>query len=150
MCVPQLGTYIHTLSIIKIISLGGNRHLLTSNNTPAMTPSSESQHTLGHQTSTETPASTPTEIHNLLPDNNGTTTIDDHYQQILPLNDGNTHSPYQSTTTQIVLDHRPALLTPPMGSGVPPPPQQQQYPPPQHPPPTYVSSPPKVRTPCQH
>lgn len=111
---------------------------MTATGTPITTPSSESQHTLGHQIS-ETPASTPTEFHTLL-DSNGT---NNHYQEI-PLNGGgggvgggntsnNANSPSCRSTTLIIVGS--GVQTPPMGSGVPPP---------QHPPPTYVPSPPKV------
>lgn len=120
-------------------SAGGELPLLTVNGTPATTPSADFQRSLGAQTSVDTPASTPTEQHNLLTTqrscemnpyqeigltrNGHATTADSSPTSDISTNGGHSpplqDTPFQSTTVLISQRTVPHQL-PPLGTGAPP------------------------------
>lgn len=159
----SLHTYIITAELLTVfvvkhffLGVGTSRPLLTANGTPATTPSYEAQQSLG-QSSSNTPASTPTEMQDLqLATSQGQSTEANTYQEI-----GNNHTPHHAPTaaaSSTVVSHtsqdiefqstvissqreapRPPLT---VGAGAPAPPPA---PPPRQTPHVYVPNPPRVR-----
>lgn len=81
-----------TLSACSCSGVGTSRPLLTANGTPATTPSSDVQRSLG-QSSSNTPASTPTEMQDLqLASPQDQSSETNTYQEI-PQHVGNHHAP---------------------------------------------------------
>lgn len=105
--------------------------MLTINGTPATTPSSDGQRSLGQ--SSDTPASTPTELHDLLPQQSRATDASP-YQEI-QLN-GNSRVP---AVVHSSADHHSATF-----GREPSVPLEAPPPLPEHPPPVYVPNQPRV------
>lgn len=106
----------------NVVTVGDHGHLLTGNSTPAVTPGSDVNQSLGQHS--ETPASTPTELHDLLPQ----PTDASPYQEIhlngsarVPTTVGSSQE--QSTTFGQGTDNRPPLPRHPLPVHVPNPPR---------------------------